>query len=50
MRVTHPRDKSVTKYNLGVALRDARSFDYLDERLNQKNVTRIGVGLECSPK
>lgn len=39
MRVTLPRDKSVTEYNLGVALRDARSFDYLDVTIS-KDLTR----------
>ena len=39
MRVTLPRDKSVTEYNLGVALRDARSFDYLDVT-RSKDLTR----------
>ena len=36
MRVTLPRDKSVTEYNLGVALRDARSFDYLDVTISKE--------------
>lgn len=36
---TLPRDKSVTEYNLGVALRDARSFDYLDVTIS-KDLTR----------